>query len=421
MRMLFVSTYFPTDFRTDVVGVYKRMKMLIDAIKEIAQIDMLFYIPPKYIDISLLEASEIERSFSQYWNTKINLFLCPKFILEGSSPQWQHYTNGIFNFFKQSGDSGTTSGVKQIQAFEECLSRKPDAVFVHRLQSMCPAMLTRKTLPPIFFDLDDIEHIAFLRKISQPPRKLKTSLYYLLIPALCWGERRAISLADQTFVCSKQDRGYLTKRWRLPGIVTVPNAINIPEPQPITSEPTLLLLGGYDYYPNVSAANFLIELVWPLIHRAMPEARLIIAGKEPSNIRGYRGGVPGVEFTDFVDDLDTLYQRSRVVCCPIFSGGGTRVKMIEAAAYGKPIVATRVGAEGIEMSDGREFLLRDEPELFAEACLHLLSNYTLCEHLGTAARTAVIKHYDRADIVKLIQKIICNGTRNVEMQRHFSH
>src|SRR5262249_5552633 len=113
---------------------------------------------------------------------------------------------------------------------------------------------------------------------------------------------------------------------------------------------------------------------------------------------------PGVEFTGFVDDLEALYQQSRVVCCPVLAGGGTRIKIIEAAACGKPIVSTRIGAEGLEMVDGMELLLRDEPKSFAEACLRLLKDSTLCNKLGYAARAAVIRYYDRSRVIQSIQR-----------------
>ena len=138
----------------------------------------------------------------------------------------------------------------------------------------------------------------------------------------------------------------------------------------------------------------------------MPEARLIIAGASPEYIRGYHSRLPSVEFPGFVDDLDSLYRRSRVVCAPILSGGGTRVKIIEAAAHGKPIASTRLGAEGLDLRDGHELLLRDDPESFAQACLHLLKDSTLCERLGRTAFEAANRHYDRANIIRLIQKYL---------------
>ena len=404
MKVLFITTECPTNLAENVHGIYKRMSMFIDAIKEIASMNMLFYVSPDDVDISSFTVSEIEYSFYQHWNVKLKISLCEKNMNEGSLSKWQSQSRGVFNFFKQPVFMGT-SGSQQIQAFEKCLSYEPDAIFVHRLRSMSPAMLTRRSLPPIFLDLDDVEHLVLMRKIRQPPSKLITLLYNLQVPALWWGEYCAIRLARQTFVCSEQDRNYLTKRWGLPGVVTVPNAVIIPEPQHITSQPTLLLLGSFDYnVPNVNAANFLIEQVWPKIHQVMPEARLIIAGKAPESIRSYKAGVPGVEFTSFVDDLDALYRRVRVVCCPIFSGGGTRVKVVEAAAYGKPIVATRIGVEGLKMHDGQNFLLANTPELFAEACLDLLKEDTLCEQIGANARETALQYYDRNHIVRLIQQ-----------------
>lgn len=404
MRVLFVSSDFPDDLQIKVHGVYKRMSMLIDAIKQIAQLDILFYVSPE-TNISQDAVAEIEHSLSQYWDTKITLFLCPKFKHQSRLSQLQNYLPSIFSFFKQAKYiSG--SGAQQVQALEKCLSRKPDAIFVHRLKSMCPCILTPKALPPIFFDLDDVEHIAFTRNLSQLPKRQVKPLHYLQVPALWGGECRAIRLAQQTFVCSEKDRRYLTKRLKLPGVVSVPNAVDIPQLQPVVPEPTLLFLGSYTYQPNVNAAEFLIEEVWPQIYRVMPEARLIIAGGSPNKIRNYNAGVPGVEFSGFVKDLDNLYQRSRVACCPIFSGGGTRIKILEAAAYGKPIVSTKIGSEGIEMHDGQELLLRDDPKLFAQACLELLKNSTLCEQLGCAARAVVVQKYDRDRILQLIQQYL---------------
>jgi glycosyltransferase involved in cell wall biosynthesis len=210
-------------------------------------------------------------------------------------------------------------------------------------------------------------------------------------------------MARRTFVCSELDRSYLTKWWRLAGVDTVPNAANAVKLLPVASNPTLLFLGSFRYRPNIEAAEFLIEQIWPHVYQAMPEARLIVAGILPARIRGYDVGIPGVEFTGFVDDLAGLYQRARVVCAPILAGGGTRIKIIEAAGYGKAVVATRVGAEGLDMRDGIELLLRDDPGSFADACLQLLNDPVLCERLGRAAHATVSRSYDRANIVSLIQ------------------
>jgi glycosyltransferase involved in cell wall biosynthesis len=404
MRVLFISQYFPVDLHTYSYGTYQRMGILIEAIREIAELDILYYVPPE-IDTSPIATAAKERELSQQWNAPINLSLCHQFRYPDSLPKWQRHFQGVFNFSKQLLFFGA-SGSEQIAALERCLQRQPDVIFVHRLSSMAPVMLTSQSLPPIVLDLDDIEHLNFLRSYKQLPKQLEPWLYGLQIPALWWGELQAIRRANVTFVCSERDCQYLSQGWRLPGIVVVPNTVNIPTAQEIAPELTLLFLASYQYDPNVQAANFLVEKVWPQIYQAMPEARLIIAGRGAEKIRSYSQKPLGVEFTGFVKDLETLYRRSRVVCCPILSGGGTRIKLVEAAAYGKPIVSTVIGAEGLMMSDGQELLLRNSSQELALGCLELLKNSQLCQDLGGAARQAALLHYDRARILKVIQHYI---------------
>lgn len=399
MRILFVSHHYPADLAKSRQGTFKRMGLFLDALKTLGDLDILFFTPPE-VDTAPAPVAKLEQTLAAAWQIpSLRLFLHP-----ASGPSRGKLTQqlrGIGNFYQQN-DFFTSPG--KVQAVATALDKsQPDLVFAHRLNSLAPLMQLGDDLPPIAFDLDDIEHIKFMRQIRQPPTRPQTLLYYLQVPARLRGELRGIRQATRTFICSELDRCYLSDRWGLPGVVTVPNAIAIPDSAPLPAAPTLMLIGGYYYFPNLNAANFLIEKVWPLVHSARPDAQLIIAGTHPENIRAYSKGVPGVEFTGFVEDLDALYARSRVVCCPILSGGGTRVKMIEAAAYGKAIVSTRIGAEGLEMVNNQDFLERDSPRAFADACLELLDDGDLCHALGAAARAVAIDCYDRRQIVRRIQ------------------
>jgi glycosyltransferase involved in cell wall biosynthesis len=404
MRVLFISRHFPNDLRTCTYGTYQRMETLIDALKEIAQLDVLYYVPQD-IDISAKAVALKERELSQHWHTPIHLSLCHLFSYSNTLPKWRRHSQGVFNFYKQLLFFGT-SGQEQVLAFEQCLQRKPDLIFVHRLGPMAPILLTSKPLPSIVLDLDDIEHIHSIRSLMQLPKQLEVWLYGLQIPALWWGELQSIRTAKCTLVCSDRDRNYLAEQWRLLRVHIVPNTVYIPEAQPIVDEPTLLFLASYQYQPNLQAANFLLEEIWPFIYKEMPEARLIIAGRESQRIRSYNKQPPGIEFIGFVEDLDALYRRIKVVCCPILSGGGTRIKMIEAAAYGKPIVSTQIGSEGLMMHDGQDFLCRNSRKSFALACLELLRNNQLCKNLGESARKVAKNHYDRTQILETIQQHI---------------
>jgi len=402
MRVLIVSKHFPENLLTKVHGVYKRLQMFVDAINKTSQIDVLFFVPND-MEVSSSLIAKLEHSFSNYWDAEIKLHLCKKFAPNRSRLNWKRYGLGAVRFFKQDGFL-ETSGREQVRGFESCLSNRPDKIFVHRLAAMCPLLLTSRTLPPVFLDLDDIEHIAFFRSIKHIPQWYKKLLYYTILPALCWGEYKAIQLADRTFVCSEKDRRYLTNRWHLKGVYTIPNAVKIPKRLPATAEQTLLFIGSYFHKPNINAAEFLIQKIWPHVHKALPDATLIIAGFPPDRIPSYRLDTPGIRFPGFVDNLANLYRQSRVVCAPILFGSGTRLKILEAAAYGKPIVSTQMGAEGIQMRNGREILLCDDPKRFAESCVRLLKDQDLCDRLGSAACAAVAKKYDQVKVKRLIQK-----------------
>lgn len=416
MKILFITANLPYDLRTLVHGVYKRMRMFIDAIKEVASIEMLIFVRPE-VEISPSFVSSLERSFSEYWNIEIKVFLCPTTKFQQGSTFLKRlgsYASGSLSYFRQPNSIGT-SGQTQVRAFESCLWHHPDAIFVHKLPSMNPLLLTKENLPPVFFDLDDIEHIVLKRSLKNTSKWYEKILCYSHLPQLFWGELRATRLAKNTFVCSDVDRRYLTNRFHQESVVAIPNAITIPKELPLTNEPTMLFIGSYGYKPNIDAAEFLLQKIFPRIAKVIPAANLIIAGAKSENIRGYKSGIPGVTFTGFVDDLELLYRKTKIVCTPIFTGGGTRVKIIEAAAYGKPIIATRIGAEGIELRDGHEILIRDNEEEFIEACLLLLRDTTLCERLGAAARARAIQLYDRENVVKLIQKYLTNENECIEV------
>ncbi len=406
MKVLVVSKNVPSDFRTKVHGVYQRLRMFLEGIKEIASVDMLFYVSSD-LQVSPSLVAQVKHSFLEHWNIDLNLLLFPseKFQEEKTfSGKFVQYVGHSMSFLKQPGYL-ETSGAKQVQVFEDCLSFQPDAIFVDKLQAMCPLLLTKKSLPPVFFNMDDIEHVAIFRSTSKIPKWRTKLLSYSRVPALMIGERRATCLAQKTFICSELDKTYLAK-WGIKKIATVPNAVSIPRQQMLTVDSTILFIGSYTYRPNIEAVEFLIEEIWPKVHKEIPTAKLIIAGANPERIRGYGVGNNGIEFPGFVEDLEELYGKAKIVCAPILTGAGTRVKIIEAAAYGKPIVSTSLGAEGLDMRDGQELMLRNDAESFAEACLQLLKDISLCEHLGSAARARTIQLYDKQNIIKVIQEYL---------------
>jgi glycosyltransferase involved in cell wall biosynthesis len=402
LQVLFISDSFPLNVTRSIHGIFKRMELFLHALTDHATLNMFFFVPAKFdITPSIVEKYRVE--ISKSWKISCQLKLFPKADIYENQNKWSEYGAGIFDFFKQSAYFAT-SGRAQVAALIDSLSENPDIIFVHRLNSFCPLLKIKEKLPPIYFDLDDIEHKKFFRDLNQPPKWMAKNLLYLHIPALLWGEHKAIRLSECTVVCSEQDKRYLEKICRRNSIVAIPNAVRIPNGVKVPNDQTVLFLGDYWYKPNANAAEYIIENIWPAIQSEIPEAKLILAGKNPQYIKYYKSDLSKVEFTGFINELDSLYNRTRVVCTPIFSGGGTRFKILEAAAYGKSIVSTSIGVEGIGMVNEKHFIMRNNAQSMADACIRLLKDYKLCEQIGKEARELVANNYQKDKIVQLIQK-----------------
>lgn len=162
--------------------------------------------------------------------------------------------------------------------------------------------------------------------------------------------------------------------------------------------PVLLMVGIYSYEPNSEGARHFIRHVWPRVQQAVPHAQAWFVGASPQSIGAQADMPEGVRLLGFVDDIEAVYAQAGVVICPILTGGGTRVKLIEAAMRDKPIVSTTVGAEGLGFVDGQHALLRDDAEGFAEACIALLSRPEKGRLMGTAAKRFAADRYDRRRI-----------------------
>jgi glycosyltransferase involved in cell wall biosynthesis len=138
----------------------------------------------------------------------------------------------------------------------------------------------------------------------------------------------------------------------------------------------------------VEAATWFTREVWPSVVGAMPEARLQLVGREPApEVQALAG--PTVQVTGTVPDLDPWYARTRVCVAPLLAGGGSRLKILEALAAGRPLVATTIGAEGLEDLVGRGVLVEDDPTAMARAVVDLLGDADRATELGLAGADAV--------------------------------
>jgi len=394
MRAVVVTPLTPLEPGRGMSGVYRRLGLFMSAIGQLADsIDMLHLVPDwsaaEHPDPRALDASQ-----SAFWGHPVHVTLAT--TRRRRETFVNHYLTGI-------ADAGAQkiffpyAGPDQSAALAALLARPADLLFVHRLASMLPLLRMPSPSARLFFDLDDIEHRVALRACLAPPLWPGKLATLLQIPAIALAERRGAARADLTFVCSEPDRRALARI--APRTAVIPNVIALPPvPPPLPAAPTLLFLGAFNHAPNVEAAERLVQRIMPRVRAAVPNAVALIAGEGSQNLASRRAAPPGVDYLGFVENLEALYARTRVVCCPITVGGGTRIKLIEAAAYARPIVATSIGAEGLAFADGAEILLRETDATIAEACVRLLRDDALCQRLGQAARAVTQRDYEATNI-----------------------
>lgn len=165
-----------------------------------------------------------------------------------------------------------------------------------------------------------------------------------------------------------------------------------PRPQP--GEADRILFVGSNTPPNVIGLQWLLDHAWPRIRAARPGATLDIAG---TVARAFTAAPPeGVRFLGLVDDLQPLYSQAGVVISPLTFGSGLKVKLIEALAQGKAIVATPVTMQGVEAIAGDAVRVAEQPAAFADAVIALCADASAREALATRALAVAEAHFSPA-------------------------
>lgn len=221
-------------------------------------------------------------------------------------------------------------------------------------------------------------------------------------------ELRYLPLFDRVYVCSDHDRVEIARRHGCGNIAVIPNAVHAQATAGARhgSVPfTLLFVGSLGYYPNEDAALFLCSEVLPRIRgRAKRTFRAIIVGSHPSGRVLGLSANPEVTVTGAVSDLAEYYRDADVVVIPVRAGGGTRIKMLEAFSYRRPVVSTALGAEGIDVRHGTHLLIADTPKEFAEQCLRLMENPAVGQELADCAFEFVKVNHSPERIRQLLRR-----------------
>jgi polysaccharide biosynthesis protein PslH len=222
------------------------------------------------------------------------------------------------------------------------------------------------------YNVDSDVDAAAAREISARFRRTRTEYRVRRVRAT---ERRVARRADLVICVSSHDRSYF-QDCGAHSVVVIPNGVDedlfeLPAEPP--AAPRVLFFGSFGWEANAVGIIRYLRDVWPRVVRELPASELRIAGSGPLEaIRAAAHETAGATVLGFVPDLRVEIQAARAVVAPIWAGGGTRIKVLEALAAARPVVGTTVGVERIGFEHDRHGLIGDDPEALAQATLRVL-------------------------------------------------
>jgi glycosyltransferase involved in cell wall biosynthesis len=213
-------------------------------------------------------------------------------------------------------------------------------------------------------------------------------------------EKRLARETQLEVVCGPDDQTFIHQHISSkPPVMVVANGVDLDyfhpgsAPDPRDPEPTIIFCGAMDYSPNVDALRWFFEEIHDLLLARIPEAKILIVGKNPiEEVRSYQSR-KGVTVTGGVPDVRPYYRRSWLQMVPLRIGGGTRLKIVESLAIGTPVVSTTIGAQGLELRHESDILLADDAQSFAEELSRGLLDEELRKNLESSGISTATQRF----------------------------
>ena len=397
MRILFVSSIIPWPAN---VGAILRSLSLIEALERLGDVDFLFFSDSKSI---------LSTPFAQ--NRKIlDVLPRPRFLpylgycsltklldWNKNKNEWLPYYIPRFNKFF-SFDRETKKKIHAINLDNY------DVIFFIRVETMWWFKLTmsKKTI----LDVDDIKHAGVNIDENRSSSFFKILTRKLIFRNLKKAETDAVKNVAAALVCSNEDTKILAES----NVRVIPNVF--PDKGQISSEvdennsKTILFVGTLTYKPNRLGIEYFITSILPHILDQDPSVKLQVIGRTDPNARYAWSSAPRVDFIGTVVDPRPYIEAAAIEICPIMEGLGTRIKIIEALSYGKPMVSTTIGAYGIDIGENDGLFRRDTIEDTVSICLELLRDPVKRKNIGIRAKRAVMERYSQQAVNYLIEDVI---------------
>lgn len=249
--------------------------------------------------------------------------------------------------------------------------------------------------PRVVIDEHNIEYEVLYRSYRTEPslaRKLFNAAEYLKVRRL---EQGAWVRADACLLTSQREEAVVKQVAPKTPTAVIPNGVDLDYFTPSGAAPSrdsLVFTGMLTYRPNLDAVRYFTREILPTIVSARPSTKLTVVGYGPPEMLASITG-PNVVTTSWVPDVRPYIRAAAAIVVPMRIGGGTRLKVLDSLAAGKPVVSTSLGCEGIDVKDGEHVLIADEPRAFADQVLSVLDDPHQLVDLGLRGRRRVEEKY----------------------------
>jgi glycosyltransferase involved in cell wall biosynthesis len=263
---------------------------------------------------------------------------------------------------------------------------------------------------PWVLDEHNIEWVISER-LGRPGTATGRSAVYRLYRARELGLRKREELAacrqaDRVLCVSAADAAVLATELPHQRFDVVPNGVE-PDPTPFTpppsDHPTAVFIGRMDYRPNQDGILWFFSEILPLVRERHPGFKLHVIGPQPPRLL-INSKPAGVSIAGWVEDPRQWLREATMAVVPLRAGSGTRLKILEAMAVGRPVVSTTVGAEGIDIVPGRDFELADDAHGFAEAICRLIEDRGLLVKMASSGRAVAEQRYSWRHVLDALQR-----------------
>ena len=282
------------------------------------------------------------------------------------------------------------------QAVERELSERNHDVVVCDFLVPSINLARDRRCPAVLFQ-HNVESMIWRRHYEVQTNKIKKAFFRSQWQKMYWYEREACQSFDAVVAVSRDDREQMRNEFGLTQVYDVPTGVDTEffRSTRAAREPfELVFTGSMDWMPNEDAIIYFIERIMPRIADWNPQVTLTVVGRSPGkDLKALAESNAQIKITGRVDDVRPYIDKASAYIVPMRVGGGTRLKIYEAMAMGKPVISTTVGAEGLPVRDGRELLIADQPEDFAQAVIRALSDLPFAAKIGEQARALVCEQF----------------------------